>query len=245
MKNNDKKSNAKMAKSRELINDINDKLILLEDEELSLPRELREANAELGLEGLSVMYESINDFEEDIEELVSDFFRPAARTIYSGNSIPEEYSKENLVDWLYDGLIGFILGVVGGGAQIANGQYAAANTNLNMADAGIGGVNAQTDAAWDVLTGRVTAEQQAAREAAAAENLAAMMNAENAAQGMGTNLTGQEALSQYMADQRRATYDNVQARQAPTAQQAADRAEVRRLTAGRVNESTATQIARN
>lgn len=69
MENNDKKSNAKMAKSRELINDINDKLILLEDEELSLPRELREANAELGLEGLSVMYESINDFEEDIEEL--------------------------------------------------------------------------------------------------------------------------------------------------------------------------------
>ena len=69
MENNDKRSDAKMAKSRELINDINDKLILLEDEELSLPRELREANAELGLEGLSVMYESINDFEEDIEEL--------------------------------------------------------------------------------------------------------------------------------------------------------------------------------
>ncbi|MBP3339210.1 MAG: hypothetical protein J6L69_07385 [Lachnospiraceae bacterium] len=69
MESNDKRSDAKMAKSRELINDINDKLILLEDEELSLPRELREANAELGLEGLSVMYESINDFEEDIEEL--------------------------------------------------------------------------------------------------------------------------------------------------------------------------------
>jgi len=69
MESNDKRADAKMAKSRELINDINDKLILLEDEELSLPRELREANAELGLEGLSVMYESINDFEEDIEEL--------------------------------------------------------------------------------------------------------------------------------------------------------------------------------
>lgn len=69
MDSNDKKSNAKMAKSRELINDINDRLILLEDEELSLPKELREANAELGLEGLSVMYESINAFDEDIEEL--------------------------------------------------------------------------------------------------------------------------------------------------------------------------------
>lgn len=69
MDNDDKRSVAKKTKSKELIDDINDKLILLEDEELSIPRDLREANAELGLESLAVMYEYIEDFDEDIAEL--------------------------------------------------------------------------------------------------------------------------------------------------------------------------------
>lgn len=69
MDNNDKQVDKKMRKSRELINDINDKLILLEDEELSIPGNLREANAKLGLESLAVMYESVSDFDEDIAEL--------------------------------------------------------------------------------------------------------------------------------------------------------------------------------
>lgn len=69
MDSKSEKTGIKMAKSRELINDINDKLILLEDEELSIPKELREANAELGLESLSVMYDSVTDYNEDIAEL--------------------------------------------------------------------------------------------------------------------------------------------------------------------------------
>jgi len=69
MDNDDKKSIAKKTKSKELIDDINDKLILLEDEELSIPRDLREANAELGLESLAAMYEYVEDFDEDIAEL--------------------------------------------------------------------------------------------------------------------------------------------------------------------------------
>lgn len=69
MDSNDKRVDKKMSKSRELINDINDKLILLEDEELSIPGNLREANARLGLEGLALMYENVSDFDEDIAEL--------------------------------------------------------------------------------------------------------------------------------------------------------------------------------
>ncbi len=69
MDSNDKKTNAKMTKSKELIDDINDKLILLEDEELSIPRELRETNAELGLESLAVMYDTVTDADDEIAEL--------------------------------------------------------------------------------------------------------------------------------------------------------------------------------
>lgn len=66
---NNKRVQMKMEKSRDLINDINDKLILLEDEELSLPNELREANAELGVESLKVMIEHIDENDEEIKEL--------------------------------------------------------------------------------------------------------------------------------------------------------------------------------
>lgn len=65
----DKRVQMKMAKSRELINDINDKLILLEDEELSIPKDLRETNAELGFESLKVMYEQVEEADEEIAEL--------------------------------------------------------------------------------------------------------------------------------------------------------------------------------
>ncbi len=69
MDSNDKRVDKKLSKSRDLINDINDKLILLEDEELSIPKELRETNAKLGLESLTVMYENVSEFDDDIAEL--------------------------------------------------------------------------------------------------------------------------------------------------------------------------------
>ena len=69
MDSNDKRTDKKMSKSKELIDDINDKLILLEDEELSLPKNLRDANAELGLESLAIMYNSVDEFDTDIAEL--------------------------------------------------------------------------------------------------------------------------------------------------------------------------------
>ncbi len=69
MDSNDKRTDKKMSKSKELIDDINDKLILLEDEELSIPKNLRDTNAELGLESLAIMYNNVEEFDTDIAEL--------------------------------------------------------------------------------------------------------------------------------------------------------------------------------
>ena len=50
---------------------------------------------------------------EALEEIVADFVNPMIRTIYSGKSAREEYDKERLSDWLYDGLVGGIMGTAG------------------------------------------------------------------------------------------------------------------------------------
>ena len=49
-------------------------------------------------------------FNEGIEEILSDAINPLLRTIYSDKSIKEEYSGEQLSQWLYDGLVGAIMG---------------------------------------------------------------------------------------------------------------------------------------
>ena len=49
-------------------------------------------------------------FNEGIEETLSDAVNPLLRTIYSDKSIKEEYSEEQLSQWLYDGLVGGIMG---------------------------------------------------------------------------------------------------------------------------------------
>lgn len=65
------RADKKVRKSKELIEDINDKLILLEDEELDIPDALAEVNAELMLESLDVILDSYEENEEDIEVLES------------------------------------------------------------------------------------------------------------------------------------------------------------------------------
>ena len=49
----------KMEKSRDLIEEINDKLILLENDELDIPLKLREKNAELAMETMELFYETV------------------------------------------------------------------------------------------------------------------------------------------------------------------------------------------
>ena len=61
-------------------------------------------------------------FNEGIEEILSDAVNPLLRTIYSDKSIKEEYSEEQLSQWLYDGLVG---GIMGTGLTAVNpGTYA-------------------------------------------------------------------------------------------------------------------------
>lgn len=63
------KASKKIEKSRELIEEINDKLILIEDRELSIPNELQEANARLLMEGMEELLGKVVDNERDIENL--------------------------------------------------------------------------------------------------------------------------------------------------------------------------------
>lgn len=59
----------KMQKSRELIDDINDKLILLEDKELDIPRETVATNAKLAFYTMEEFYDIYNKNQQDIEKL--------------------------------------------------------------------------------------------------------------------------------------------------------------------------------
>lgn len=58
-----------MEKSRDLIEEINDKLILLENDELDIPIKLREKNAELAFETMELFYDGIAEDLEEISEL--------------------------------------------------------------------------------------------------------------------------------------------------------------------------------
>ena len=59
----------RMEKSRDLIQEINDKLILLENEELDIPDMMREKNAELAMETMELFYDGIADELNEIMEL--------------------------------------------------------------------------------------------------------------------------------------------------------------------------------
>lgn len=56
---------------------------------------------------------------EGVEEVVEAAIDPATRTIYSDKSLAEEYSEEELADWLYSGLVGQILGAGFTGLEVA------------------------------------------------------------------------------------------------------------------------------
>ena len=65
----DTRARKKVQKSKELIEEINDKLILLEDEELDIPGSMKDINARLALESMSEMMDVFEENEEDIVEL--------------------------------------------------------------------------------------------------------------------------------------------------------------------------------
>lgn len=93
---------------------------------------------------------------EFVEEFVSSAVDPTLRAIYNGKSIGENYSEEQVSDWLYDGLVGAALGIAGSGVSIATGEDAKKNAKLR---------SGEVDSAFELMTGRKAAsEPQSAAE---------------------------------------------------------------------------------
>ncbi len=93
---------------------------------------------------------------EGAEEFVSSAVNPTIRAIYNGKSIGENYSEEQVSDWLYDGLVGAALGLAGSGVSIATGADAKKNAELRS-----GSINS----AIELMTGKeATSETQSTTE---------------------------------------------------------------------------------
>lgn len=93
---------------------------------------------------------------EFVEEFVSSAVDPTLRAIYNGKSIGENYSEEQVSDWLYDGLVGAALGIAGSGVSIATGEDAKKNARLR---------SGEVDKAFEQMTGKKAAsEPQSAAE---------------------------------------------------------------------------------
>lgn len=93
---------------------------------------------------------------EFVEEFVSSAVDPTLRAIYNGKSIGENYSEEQVSDWLYDGFVGAALGMAGSGVSIATGEDAKKNAKLR---------SGEVDKAFELMTGKKAAsEPQSASE---------------------------------------------------------------------------------
>ena len=107
--------------------------------------------------GRTVARSVINTVGQGAEEIISDVVNPIIRAIYNGKSIGENYSEEQISDWLYDGLVGAALGLAGSGVSIATGADAKKNAELRSRD---------IDNAIELMTGKKAApEPQSAAEA--------------------------------------------------------------------------------
>ena len=94
---------------------------------------------------------------EFVEEFVSSAVDPTLRAIYNGKSIGENYSEEQVSDWLYDGLVGAALGIAGSGVSIATGEDAKKNARLR---------SGEVDSAFELMTGKkAVSEPQSVAEA--------------------------------------------------------------------------------
>lgn len=68
----DSRASKKVEKSRQLIDQINDKLILLEDRQLDLPEEIQDVNAKLMMAGMNDVLSTTIKNTEEIDELESE-----------------------------------------------------------------------------------------------------------------------------------------------------------------------------
>lgn len=87
---------------------------------------------------------------EGAEEFISSAVNPTIRSIYNGKSVGENYSEEQITDWLYDGLVGAALGLAGSGVSIATGDDAKKNAKLR---------SGEVDKAFELMTGKKAASE--------------------------------------------------------------------------------------
>ena len=87
---------------------------------------------------------------EFVEEFVSSAVDPTLRAIYNGKSIGENYSEEQVSNWLYDGLVGAALGIAGSGVSIATGADAKKSAELR---------SGEVDKAFELMTGKKAASE--------------------------------------------------------------------------------------
>ena len=94
---------------------------------------LKLATSDAGQKALKILFGAAG---EGAEEMLSDALNPMLRTLYSDKSIREEYSTEKLVDWLYDGLIGSILGAGGTSIEVMQGWSPQTGTRTGSQNTG-------------------------------------------------------------------------------------------------------------
>lgn len=131
---------------------------------------------------------------EGAEEVISDLLSPFADMLYKDKSLRELFREIDPAEVVYDFLIGAAIGGMGGATNIITGDNAQANAKLDMVDAGVGSNANMAENAWDVLTGRQTAEQVRQREQQARGRLGlgnALDSATNAELAQLRDLAGQ------------------------------------------------------
>ena len=95
-----------MEKSRDLIEEINDKLILLENDELDIPIKLREKNAELAFETMELFYDGIAEDLEEITEL-EQWIKPTREELKQRIRLyDEKVQKTKNITSYFDNLLG-------------------------------------------------------------------------------------------------------------------------------------------
>lgn len=128
----------------------------------------------------------INSTGEGIEEIASDVLNPIADKVL-GLSKGPLYTKADIPQMLYDGLVGAIMGGVGGAVNIATGEEANTNARLRTYDEAIKAAEGNFTTEGNTIKG--LSEKGALR---AAQNFSDNMEAQKARQGSFELLTGKQ-----------------------------------------------------
>ena len=97
-------------------------------------------------EGQAAVRLAVNTGSNFMEEYLAAASDPAMRTIYSGKSLNEEYSAEDIADWLYEGFIGGLTGFLFSAGnsdtyRVDAADTATAKTGAETQSADSGGIN--------------------------------------------------------------------------------------------------------